>query len=327
MSIYFVGDQILFFGDDVAMDAACCCDTVCPCCYYGIQIKRGSGASTPIRGLPLGTCVIGSYPDTVGYAMQCGDETFLLTMDPTPPEGCVCYGSYYSDTNNHTANPCEQAWKTPPAEDQVCNYTMAVPKGPNAGIETHIGTVTFQHIYTVSFCYDPCGTCTISINHKIYGRFGVWVHDEPPPLIGPVTDNLVVVYSDELMFDSTWTWTGVTTTNCTVNPDLGPATSESLSATDYTKTWGTAYTNCGGSSSFTMTFAKPCVSTGMILLGGGAPCECGDPPASPEGYFADGYFADGYFSSGYFTESTSSGTYSGYFADGYFADGYFMDGY
>jgi len=324
MSIQFIGDQILFDGDDVAMDPDCCCDTVCPCCYYAIQILRDDGTPFAVRQMITGFCALG--PDTTANPFQCGDETFVLELDTiSPPEGCVCYGDFSSDTNAYSVLACSQQYYTESSQDDVCNYT----RSGKPGVERHTGTMSFRHVYNVTFCYDPCGTATVSINHKVYCNFGVLIHDEPPPAF-PVTDTWVDI-STELIYDSTWTWTSVTTTNCTTNPDVGTTTSSSLASTDFTKTWGTTFINaaygCSTPSSFTVVIPKPCPATGLILIGGGTPCECGDPPASPEGYFADGYFADGYFSSGYFTESTAGGTYSGYFADGYFTDGYFEDNY
>jgi len=274
MSIQFIGDQILFDGDIVAMDPDCCCDTVCPCCYYAIQMIRGDGPTWDVRGNLPSPCDVNSVPDVSWNALQCGSETFSLVLDTiSPPEGCVCYGTFDSDFNYYNANPCLQQIKISASQDDVCNYT----RSGKPGVETHVGTLSLRHVYSVTFCYDPCGTTAVTINHKIYGEFGVWIHDEPPLLLGPVTDTFVSV-SIELIYDSTWMWSGVTTTNCTVNPDLGGTTSSSLASTDFTKTWGTTFINaaygCSTPSSFTVVIPKPCPATGLILIGGGTPCDC-----------------------------------------------------
>lgn len=272
MAHKFIDGIPLFVGGVPAMADACCCSTDCPCCYYAVQINRDAGSTFAVRQMTTGFCTLG--PDTIAYPFQCDDETFVLVAGTSG--GCTCYGSYSSDTNAYSSDPCAQQYYTESALDQICNYN---PPGPGTGQEIHYGTMSFREVYTVTFCYDPCGTATVSINHKVYCNFGVYVFDSPPPILGPITHTFVSVSTD-LVLDSTWTWTGVTCPNCESLADLGTPTSETL-APDYTKTWGTAFTNCGGSSSFTVTIPGACTATGLTLIGGGTPCDCGDPPASP----------------------------------------------
>lgn len=271
MAHKFISGIPLFVGGVPAMADACCCSTDCPCCYYAITIKRDAGATFTIRGGgQQSPCDITTTTDAEHPAFQCGDETFPLTLDTiSPPEGCTCYGEYNSDVSYYDSDPCSQTFYLPSSEDDVCNYN---PPGPGTGVETHVGAVSIREVITATVCYDPCGTITIEINHKVYMNFGVWVHDEPPPLVGSVTDTFVSISTD-LVLDSTWTWTGVTCPNCESLADLGAPTSETL-APDYTKTWGTAFTNCGGSSSFTLTIPGACSATGLELIGGGTPCDC-----------------------------------------------------
>lgn len=308
--VMFVAGVPLFVDGVPAMSTCCCCSTECPCCYYGLTIKRDAGPTFAVR---TSTAFCSLSADTIAYAHQCDDETFALTLDATPPDGCTCYASFSSDSNNYSSEPCFQQYYTEAALDQVCNYN---PPGPGTGQEIHYGTMSFREVFTLTFCYDPCGTATVSLNHKVYCNFGVYVFDSPPPLSGAITHTFVSVSTD-LVLDSTWTWSGVTCPNCESLADLGAPTSETL-APDYTKTWGTAFTNCGGSSSFTVTIPGACEATGLELIGGGTPCEC----AAEDAYTADGYFADGYHAT-----NVTVAPYDGYVVDGYFADGYFANDY
>ncbi len=271
MAVKFVSGQVLFVGGVVAMADDCCCDTTCPCCYYGLEIQRGADTFN-VRFVDEVACTLG--PDSTAQWYHCGDEAYVMTSGTLG--GCTCYLTYDLDYNMYSTDPCKQQFYTESSLDQICNYN---PPGPGTGTETHIGTMAFREVITATFCYDPCGTVTVSINHKLYCRFGVWIHDEPPPTLGIVTDTWVNVSTD-LVADSTWTWTGVTAPNCTANYDLGAPTSETL-ATSYSKTWGTTYANCGGSSSFSVTLPAACSATGLILLGGGSPCNCSEFGAPP----------------------------------------------
>jgi hypothetical protein len=263
MAHKFIDGIPLFVGGVPALADACCCSTSCPCCYYAITIKRGSGSTITVRQ-NNSFCTITS--DFSLPAFQCGDETFVLT--PGTSGGCTCYATYSSDTNEYSALPCLQQYYTESALDQVCNYN---PPGPGTGVETHVGTMSFRDVFTVTLCYDPCGTVVATINHKVYCNFGVWVHDEPPAIVGPITDTWVDVSTD-LVLDSTWTWNKAAP-NCTADYDIGTPTSSTL-ASAYSKTWGTAYSNCGGSSSFTVSIPGACAATGLVLVGGGTPCAC-----------------------------------------------------
>lgn len=266
MAHKFISGIPLFVGGVPAMADACCCSTDCPCCYYAITIKRGSGATFAAR---IGTAFCTLSADTAIPAFQCDDETFALTLDVTPPDGCTCYGTFDSDLDDYSSDPCLQQYYTESSLDQVCNYN---PPGPGTGQEIHYGTMSFREVLTVSVCYDPCGTITVSVAHKVYCNFGVYVLDSPPPITGPITHTFVSISTD-LVLDSTWTWTGVACPNCESLADLGAPTSETL-APDYTKTWGTAFTHCGGSSSFTLTIPGACSATGLEMIGGGTPCDC-----------------------------------------------------
>lgn len=267
MTLYRNGDGSLIRNGDgsLATSSDCCCvDTECPCCYYAITILRDAGDALTVRHSSP-TCTIGA--DTTMSALQCGNETFVLT--PGAEDGCTCYATFASDIDYYDTDPCFQQFYTEAGMAQICNYN---PPGPGTGQEIHIGTMSFREVLTVSLCYDPCGTVSVVINHKVYCNFGVYIFDTPPPLVGPVTHTWVDVSTD-LIFDSTWTWTDIDAPNCETDFDIGPPTSETL-AGDYTKTWGTGFINCGGSSSFTVTIPGACSATGLTLIGGGTPCDC-----------------------------------------------------
>lgn len=260
--------KLLMVDGKLSTNLNCCCGDVCPCCYYALTINRGAGSTFAVRVPTTGFCTISA--DTIANPFHCGVETFGLTLDTiSPPEGCVCYGEYNSDTNEYTADPCLQQYYTESALDQICNYN---PPGPGTGVEIHYGTMSFREVITITACYDPCGTATVSINHKVYCQFGVRIDDTPPPLAGPPTITWQLISTD-LVAESTWTWTDVDCPNCESIADLGAPTSETL-ASAYTKTWGYAFANCGGSSSFTVTIPAACSATSLELLGSGVPCEC-----------------------------------------------------
>ncbi len=280
VTLYRHADGFIIRNPDgtLATDPNCCCpETDCPCCYHSITLHRGSGGTMTLR-VHVGACALSA--DQTVQAIQCDDETFVLTKSTV--EGCTCYMSLATDTDAYSTDPCGQQYYTP--DEDVCTYT---------GTETHTGTMSFREVIDITVCYDPCGEVDITINHKVYCQFGVWIHDEPDPF-SPVDDTWVADGSPILVLDSTYEWAGVEAPNCTADYNIGAPTTQDV-APDYgPHTWGTAFLNCGGSSSFTVTIPGGCDATGLSLLGGGTPCDCGGPAFFSDGYFSDGYFADGY---------------------------------
>jgi len=143
------------------------------------------------------------------------------------------------------------------------------------GMETHKGTWSFRHVISINMCYDQCGLMNITISHKIYCEFGVYVLDVPTSPISPITENWYSDGTPVLIQDSLWAWVDIPTPTCGSEytlpaPDLG----DCVLAAAYTKTWGRAYTNCGGASSFTRTFPAACAATGLTLNGTGDECTC-----------------------------------------------------
>lgn len=261
-------------GGKLTKDLDCCCGE-CPCCWQSsITILRDDTTPTWTRasatpGTGFG-CVFTDGGDMgAAGAMQCSDETFALSIDLTP--ACQCQWRHDSDVNYYDTRPCYQQFYTEAAEDGVCDYG---PVGA-LGMETHKGTWSFRHVISINMCYDQCGLMNITISHKIYCEFGVYVLDVPTSPISPITENWYSDGTPVLIQDSLWAWVDIPTPTCGSEYTLpAPDLADCVLAAAYTKTWGRAYTNCGGASSFTRTFPAACAATGLTLNGTGDECTC-----------------------------------------------------